>query len=123
MSERRLVVRAREGGGRTHDGDHVRDAVARVDDGARQGAVLDAFTRPRRGECEHSLHGNVQALNVERLEHDLSRRLAVLGRVQGRLGLSGPSLGQRLTRDVEAKRMEGCARGGSGGPLARRGGT
>jgi hypothetical protein len=37
-----------------------------------QGAVLDALARPRRGEGEDGLHGNVQPLDVERLSLSLS---------------------------------------------------
>lgn len=71
----------------TYDGDDVGDAVSGIDHGAGQGAVLDALARPRRGEGEDGLHGNVQPLDVERLEKDLGRRFPVLGRIQGRFSL------------------------------------
>jgi hypothetical protein len=67
--------------------DDVRHAVARVDHGAGERAVRDAVRRPRCGERQHGLDGDVQPLDVERLEEDLGRLLAVLGWVQRRLGL------------------------------------
>ncbi len=67
--------------------DDVRDAVARVDDGAGERAVRDTIRGPRGGEREDGLHGDVEALDVEGLEEDLGRLLAVLGRVQWGLGL------------------------------------
>lgn len=59
------------------------DAVARVDDGASQTAVLHLAAGPAGGEGEHGLHGDVEAGAVERLKHDLGRVFARLRRVQG----------------------------------------
>lgn len=70
----------------THHRDDVCDAVARVDDGAGEGAVAGLPGRPGCGQCQHGLHGDIQPRHVERLEHDLSRVLAVLRRVEWRLG-------------------------------------
>jgi len=42
---------------------------------------------PRRCESKNSLHCDVQARDVERLEHDLCSVLAVLRRVEWRLRL------------------------------------
>jgi hypothetical protein len=67
--------------------DDVSDTVARVDDGAGERAVRDAIRGPRRSERQYGLDGDVQPLDVERLEEDFCRLLAVLGRVQGRLSL------------------------------------
>ena len=47
---------------------------------------LDTLLRPAGSQREHRLHRNVQAGNVESLEHDLGRVLSVLGRVERRLG-------------------------------------
>ena len=63
----------------------VRDAVARVDDGAGERALGDVARRPRGGERQDGLDGNVQAGHVERLKHDLGRVFAVLRRVERRL--------------------------------------
>mmetsp|Transcript_6067 Transcript_6067/g.13267 ORF Transcript_6067/g.13267 Transcript_6067/m.13267 type:complete len:357 (-) Transcript_6067:244-1314(-) len=66
-------------------GDDVRDAVASVDHRARQRPLSHLLGRPRGAEREDGLHGDVQPLHVERLEHDLGGELAVLRRVHGRL--------------------------------------
>ena len=73
----------------THDWDNVSDSVSRVNDGPGQRAVGDLGAAPARGEREDGLDGDVESLDVERLEHDLRRRLAVLGRVERRLRLWG----------------------------------
>jgi hypothetical protein len=67
------------------DGNDVRHTVARVDDGAGERALGDVARRPRRGQRQHGLNGNVQAGHVERLEHDLGRVFTVLGSVEWRL--------------------------------------
>jgi hypothetical protein len=72
-------------------GDDVRDAVARVDDRARERAVRHAVRGPGRGERQHGLDGDVQPLDVKRLEEDLGRLLAVFRGVQRRLGLVVPN--------------------------------
>ncbi len=85
----------------------MRHSVARVDDCAGERAGDHLLRRPRRGEREHRLdtsetlprhflgtarrgrarlNGDVEALHVVRLEHDLRGELAVLGRVHRRLG-------------------------------------
>ena len=63
-------------------GDDVRDALARVDDGAGQGAVRDFGRGPGGGEGEHGLDGDVEPRAVERLEHDLGCVFAVFWRVE-----------------------------------------
>ena len=65
--------------------DDVRHAVARVDNRPRERALLDLLRGPRGREREHRLHGDVEPLDVERLEHDLRGGLAVLRRVHRRL--------------------------------------
>lgn len=69
-------------------GDDVRDTIARVNDGAGERAVRDTVRGPRGREREHGLHGDVEALDVEGLEEDLGRLLAVFWWVQWGLGLS-----------------------------------
>ena len=68
-------------------GDDVRDTVAGVDDGAGERAVSHAVRGPGCGEREDGLDGDVEALDVEGLEEDLGRLLAVLRRVQWGFGL------------------------------------
>ncbi|KAI3480684.1 hypothetical protein L1887_57163 [Cichorium endivia] len=68
------------------DGDDVGDAVARVDDGAGERAVGDLVGGPGCSEREDGLDGDVEALDVERLEHDLCGVLTVLGRIERGLG-------------------------------------
>ena len=68
-------------------GDDVRDTITRVDDRACQRPVRDAVRGPGRGEREHGLHGDVETLDIEGLEEDLGRLLAVLWRVERWLGL------------------------------------
>lgn len=74
------------------DGDAVGDAVPGVHDEAREGPVGDVAAGPGGGEGEDGLDGDVEAGDVEGLEHDLRRVLPVLGRVQRRLRLpiNGP---------------------------------
>jgi len=72
-------------------GDDMGHAVARVDDRAGERAVGHAVRGPRRGEGEHGLDGNVQPLNVERLEEDFGRLLAILRGVQRWFGLCEPA--------------------------------
>jgi hypothetical protein len=79
--------RSRKAVASTHHGNDVRHTVARVDDRAGERAVGHLVAAPAGRKREHGLHGNVQALDVERLEHDLGGRLAVLRRVERRLGL------------------------------------
>ena len=71
-------------------GDDMGHAVARVDDRAGERAVGHAVRGPRRGEGEHGLDGNVQPLDVERLEEDFGRLLAILRGVQRWFGLCEP---------------------------------
>jgi len=68
------------------DWDHVGHAIARVDDDAGEGALVDLATGPGGGQGEHGLDGDVEARHVEGLEHDLGRVLAVLWGVERRLG-------------------------------------
>ena len=68
-------------------GDDVRDTVAGVDDGASERAVCHAVRGPGGGEREDGLDGDVEALDVEGLEEDLGRLLAILWRVQWGFGL------------------------------------
>ena len=62
------------------------DTVSRVDDRARQGTLARLPRRPRSGQRQHGLHGNVEAGHVEGLKHNLGSVFTVLGRVQRRLG-------------------------------------
>ena len=88
-------------------GDDMGDAVARVDDRAGQGAVGHAVRGPRCGEGEHGLDGDVQSLDVERLEEDFGRLLAILRRVQRRFSLCEPTgrrkSGQEAIRTHESR--------------------
>lgn len=68
-------------------GDDVSDTVPGVDDSSSECAIGDAVGGPRRGEGEDGLHGNVQPLDIERLEEDLGRLLSVLRRIEGGFGL------------------------------------
>jgi hypothetical protein len=43
--------------------DDVGDTVARINDGAGEGALAHVAGGPRRGQCQHSLHGNVEPRN------------------------------------------------------------
>ena len=83
-------------------GDDVRNTVAGVDNGARERAVGDAVGGPGGGEGEHGLDGDVEALDVKGFEEDLSRLLAVLGRVEGRFGLE--------ERSEDGRKKSGCTR-------------
>ena len=69
-------------------GDDMCDTVARVDDSLSKRAVDDSVRRPRSGRREHGLHGEVQSLDVERLEEDLGGLLSVLWCIEGWFGLS-----------------------------------
>lgn len=71
-------------------GNDMGHAVARVDDRASERAVGHAVRGPRCGEGEHGLDGDVQPLNVERLEEDFGRLLAILRGVQRWFGLYEP---------------------------------
>jgi len=84
------------------DGDDVRHAVARVDDRAGERAVRHAVRGPGSGESQHGLDGDVQPRDVERLEEDLGRLLAVLGRVQWRLGLCKVAINRRRRKEVRS---------------------
>jgi hypothetical protein len=75
--------------------DDVSHTVARVDDGASQRAVGHAVRGPRCGEGEHGLDGYVQPLDVERLEEDFGRLLAILRGVQRRFRLCVKGGGER----------------------------
>ena len=68
---------------------NVSDTVAGIDDRACECAVGDAIRGPRGGEGEHGLNGNVQTLDVERLEENLGRLFAILRWVQRGLSLWG----------------------------------
>lgn len=68
-------------------GNNVRDTIARIDDCSRESAVGDFIGGPGCGQCEHGLDGDVETLDVERLEEDLGGVLAVLGRVKRRFRL------------------------------------
>jgi len=57
-------------------------AVARVDDGSREGAVCDAVGRPGGSESKYGLDGDVEALDVEGFKEDFGSLLAVFGRVE-----------------------------------------
>lgn len=65
------------------DGDNVGHTIAGVDNGAGQGSIGDLGGCPGCGKGKDCLDGNVETGAVERLEHDLGRVLAVLGRIQG----------------------------------------
>jgi hypothetical protein len=71
-------------------GDNMGHTVARVDDRAGERAVRHAIRGPRRGKGKHGLDGDVQPLDVERLEEDFGRLLAILGGVQRGFGLCEP---------------------------------
>ena len=71
-------------------GDDMGHAVARVDDRASERAVGHTVRGPRCGEGEHGLDGDVQSLNVERLEKDFGRLLAILRGIQRWFGLYEP---------------------------------
>ncbi len=66
----------------THHRYDVGDAVARVDDDARERALAHLPLGPAGGQRQHRLHRDVQPGDVEGLEHDLGRVLAVLRRVE-----------------------------------------
>ena len=68
-------------------GNDVRDTIARVNDGAGERAVRHAVRGPGCGEREDGLDGDIEALDVEGLEEDLGRLLAILWRVQWGFGL------------------------------------
>lgn len=79
-------------------GDDMGHAVARVDDRTGQRTVAHAVRGPRCGEGKHGLDGDVQSLDVERLEEDFGRLLAILRRVQRRFGLCEPSMQKGRTK-------------------------
>mmetsp|Transcript_8825 Transcript_8825/g.17810 ORF Transcript_8825/g.17810 Transcript_8825/m.17810 type:complete len:278 (-) Transcript_8825:231-1064(-) len=68
------------------DGNNVCHAVTSVDHRAGERALDDLLRGPRRSQSEDRLHGDVQPLDVERLEHDLGRELSILRSVHRRLG-------------------------------------
>ena len=68
-------------------GDNVCNTIPRVNDGPSQRAIGDSIGAPGRGEGENSLYGNIQPLDVERLEEYLRRLFSILGRVEGRFSL------------------------------------
>lgn len=68
--------------------DDVRDSVTGVDDGTGDSGLLARrvlLGEQRGAEGQNGLHGNVQTGNVERLEHNLSGVLAIVGSVERRL--------------------------------------
>lgn len=71
-------------------GDDMGHAVARVDDRAGERTVYHAVRGPRCGKGENGLDGNVQPLDIERLEEDLGRLLAIFRGVQRWFGLCEP---------------------------------
>lgn len=68
-------------------GNNVCDTVSRVNNGPSEGAVGDTVGGPRCGQRKDSLHCNVEAFDVERLEHDLGCLFSVLRGIQRRLCL------------------------------------
>jgi hypothetical protein len=64
-------------------GDDVRDAIARVDDRARERSVRHAVRGPGRGKCQHGLDSDVQPLDVKRLEEDLASPREPGARIKG----------------------------------------
>lgn len=68
-------------------GNHVRHAVARVDNGAGERVVGDLVGGPACSEREHCLYSDIHARHVERLEHDFRGVFAVLWRIKRRFRL------------------------------------
>jgi len=67
------------------DRNDVRDSISSVDNCPRQRTLFHLLRGPTGGEGEHSLHCDIQALDVEGLEHDLGGQLAILRRIHRRL--------------------------------------
>lgn len=82
----------------------MRDAVARVDDGARQRPVCHAIGRPRGREGEYGLYSDIETLDVEGLEEDLGGLFPVLGRIERRFGLL-TTIKDRPTGDMITRRV------------------
>lgn len=65
----------------------VRHTISRVYNGTRESTVCDTVGGPGGGKGEHGLNGDVEALDVERLEEDLCGLFTVLWRVKRWFGL------------------------------------
>ena len=84
----------------TNDGDDVGYSISRIDDSTGESSIGDLGATPTGGEGEDGLYGDVETLNVKRLEHDFCRILSILRWIQRRLRLNSPSVSCSATEGM-----------------------